>query len=112
MKKQYLIIVSLVILFSACMSVPKKNLDTGPGLIAAQLGVEVKEVKEFKAGGYSDDEIIKILIISESSYLSLDEVKKKLNNAERIKDISQNAGIEEEILNREANRIKESIANY
>ncbi|MEA3506708.1 MAG: hypothetical protein U9R36_04370 [Elusimicrobiota bacterium] len=112
MKKIKLLIAGLLIVSAGCRSFPKKDVSFEEGLIAAHLEVEQEKVSSLAGEGYERGEIIRMLIISESSYLTLDEVKRSLQDGQELSVISQSVGIEPERLETEAEKIEKSIAAY
>ena len=95
MNKIILILVSVAIL-AGCRSVPRRDLSTREGIIAAHFTVPVKDVRRLFEKGYTEEESVGILFISAASHLEEKEVIKKLKQGQQLKDIAVDAGIDKE----------------
>lgn len=107
-----ILIMIMVFTFSGCRSVPKKDLTTREGIIAAHFSVPVKEVSRLREKGYTHEESVGILFISTSSYLSEKEVIEKLKEGQDLKEISEDAGIDREKYTEKTQWVLKQIAEY
>jgi len=111
MNKKYLFI-GIVFLFAGCSSVPKKDLSTRTGVIAAYFTVETEEVSQLREKGYDEDKIVKFLIVESGTYLTREEIEQKLQAGQTIEEIAAEAGIEEKELNEKSQKILEELSKY
>ena len=105
-----IITVILVFGIAACGSMPKKNLSTHNGVIAAHFNVEEEEVVSIKEKGFDEDSVLKILMISKSSYHSIQDVMNMMEAGETPEKIASDAGIEDTVFQERIESVKESIA--
>ncbi|MFH1416023.1 MAG: hypothetical protein ABIH89_08080 [Elusimicrobiota bacterium] len=105
-------IITVFLMFSiaACGSMPKKNLTTHNGIIAAHFNVGEEEVASIKEKGFDEDSMLKILMISRSSYHSIQDVVDMMEAGETPEKIANDAGIEEAVFQERIESIKESIS--
>ncbi len=112
MNKLSVFFLAAVFAFSACRSVPRRELDTREGVIAAHFSVPVKDVTRLMDKGYSEEECVKILFISSSTYLTEKEVIQKLKEGQSFEEISAGAGIEAELFRDKTRWILEQSSSY
>ncbi|MFW6172400.1 MAG: hypothetical protein ACOC5T_01525 [Elusimicrobiota bacterium] len=109
MNKYFKIIATFIIFTSiGCRSVPKKDLSEKSGIIAAQFHMPVEIVKEIQKKGFSDKEVIQILIIAKSTHLTVEQVINKVQD-NPIKDIAQEMGISTDVLEENSEEILEKL---
>ncbi len=112
MNKIIFVIVIAVLIVSGCRSVPKRDLNTREGVIAAHFTVSVKDVSRLLAKGYSEEECVGILFISSSTHLNEKEVKEKLKEGQSLEEIASEAGITEEKYTETTRWILSQTAEY
>ncbi|MGM0567594.1 MAG: hypothetical protein ACQESB_00085 [Elusimicrobiota bacterium] len=97
---------------TACRSVPKRNLTTKEGAVAAHFSVPEKEVKDLTDRGYSLKQSVGILFISNTTYLNKKEVVEKMQEGNSLNVIASDAGISEEKYNEKTSWIIENSIKY
>ncbi len=96
MNKIFISLVVGIIIVSGCRSVPRRDLSTREGIIAAHFTVPVKDVSRLLEKGFSEKECVGILFISSSSHFSEKDVRERLKEGESLEGIASEAGIPEE----------------
>ena len=97
-------------LLAGCSSMPKKDFSSREGVIAAFFGVPETDVKQLMGQkGITENSAIKILYISQSTYMKNDEVMAKLNGGEKIDEIAEKAGLKVSVMEEKTKELEESI---
>ncbi|MBN2407890.1 MAG: hypothetical protein JXJ19_09355 [Elusimicrobia bacterium] len=91
---------------------PKRNLATESGIIAANFNIEEEEVVSLREKGFDTGEIVKILIISEGSYLGQGEILMMVEEGKSFEEIGKKAGIDTETLQQRSDKIEKNLAKY
>ncbi|MGM0441253.1 MAG: hypothetical protein ACQEQC_02415 [Elusimicrobiota bacterium] len=112
MKKFNFLIVILCLILGSCKSVPKRNLETRNGVIAANFNLPPEKVENLRDKGLNEEEVIKFLIISKTTYLTTGEIYERFKKEENLADIGEEAGLSSENLKEKFNLIKENIEKY
>lgn len=110
MKK--LILIGFLLVLWGCKSMPRKNLSTENGVIAAHFNIPENEVESLREKGMDDDSIIKMLIITTGSYLTTDEVLGMADEEMSLEEIALKTGIEQDLLQKKTDKIKQEISKY
>lgn len=104
--------VILMLVAAGCSSIPKKNLTTAEGVIAAHFNLPEEEVVKIQKEGLDDRDTISLLIISQSSHLTEDQVLGMINSGKTIDEIAKEAGIEPDTLKKKTDRIEKQVSKY
>lgn len=109
---QPIIIAVLLMLSFGCSSLPKKNLSSIRGKIAAHFRLFEEEVVELRDKGLNNNKIIKVLTISQGSYLTREEILNMMEGGKSLQEIAEEIGIEPDTLQDIADRIEEQLSDY
>jgi hypothetical protein len=109
MKKIFIIFLIAIV---GCSSIPKRNLSTSEGVIAAHFNLSEDQVDSLRGKDLSDEEIVKVLIISTGSYLTSDEILEIRKGDKTLEEIGEEAGIEPEILEGKTRELLQQISTY
>jgi len=105
-----LILAAVLFAGMGCRSVPRRELGTPEGVIAGHFNMRPGEVRELKdEKDISREELVRVLLISSSTYLSEDEVIEKRKDME-FDEIASGADLDPEFIEEEARRILEEAA--
>ena len=108
MKLTFLFI--LVLSVSGCTLFSGRTPSTSTGIIADYFGRQRSEVRRLAEQGLAEDKVIKILLISTSSYLTENEVIEMMD-AHELVDIAAAAGLDPDTLKTRTARILKSGIN-
>ncbi len=111
-KYKYLIFGLSLVLVSGCKSAPKRELDTREGVIAANFNLHREEVEKLSEKELTEDELIKLLIISKTTYLTPEEVYSRFLQGEELMAIGEEAGLTNKMLEEKYKLVKENIKDY
>ena len=113
MNKTVLIFTAAFFIISAgCAGVPKRDLSTREGIIAAHFTVPVRDVKRLLDEGYTEEECVGILFIESASHLREEDVKNKMKEDIPLEEIASGAGIPPETYRERTEWILRQVAEY
>lgn len=112
-KYRYFIIgLCLVFFLGSCKSTPKRELDSRTGVIAANFNLPREKVENLRKKELTEDEMIKLLIISRTTYLETGEVYERFSEGKELQKIGEEAGLSGQKLEEKFELVKENIENY
>lgn len=113
MKKRIIMFMfAAVVTGIGCRSMQEKNLSTFDNIMAAEFNIAKSDVVNLQSKGFTEEEIIKILIISKSSYYDIEGILLKTNHETDLEEIGVEVGIEEKVLNEKSAAIREKVSRY
>lgn len=98
--------------FLGCTSMQKKNLATENGVISALFNIPESTVESLRTKGLEDEQILKLLIISTATYLTLPEILSMMEDGVSLHEIATDTGIEQELLQERLDKIKKDLNTY
>lgn len=104
-KFTYILLLGLL----ACSSMPQRDPADKTTMLSYQFNIERERIEELEKKGIELENLVRILVISTSSYLREADILGKMKNGTTLDEIAAEVGIEPEILNERSKSIIDEI---